>query len=321
MLAEGRLLGLCGTDYEIVEMQGYGWPPPGQNRLVIGHESLGSVLDAPAGSGFARGDLVCGIVRHPDPVPCEPCANGEWDFCRNGRYTERGIKERHGFGSQRWRTEPEFAVRLDPELGDCGVLLEPASVVAKAWEQTERIFARSSWRPTVALVTGAGPIGLLAALLGIQRGLEVHVLDINDVGPKVELVHDLGATFHVGDVGELSIMPDVVIECTGYGPLVFQLPSVVAPNAVICLTGLSSGTRRIPISVDELNKEMVLENTVLFGTVNAARRHFEQAADALARADRGWLAALITKRLPMEDFRDGLRKGPEDVKVVVDLRA
>ncbi|REF35863.1 glucose 1-dehydrogenase [Thermasporomyces composti] len=321
VLVEGRLLGLCGTDYEIVEMQGYGWPPPGQERLVIGHESLGSVLEAPEGSGFAPGDLVCGIVRRPDPVPCEPCANGEWDFCRNGRYTERGIKERHGFGSQRWRIEPEFAVRLDLELGDCGVLVEPASVIAKAWEQTERIFARASWRPKVALVTGAGPIGLLAALFGVQRGLEVHVLDVNDVGAKVGLVRDLGATFHVGDVADLGVMPDVVIECTGYGPLVFQLASVVAPNGVLCLTGLSSGTRRVPISVDQLNKEMVLENTVLFGTVNAARRHYEQAAAALARADRDWLARMITKRLPMEAFREGLRKGADDVKVVVDLRA
>lgn len=319
LLVEGRLLGICGTDVDIVE-QGYGWPPPGRDRVVVGHESLGSVLQAPEGSGFEPGDLVVGIVRRPDPVPCLPCSRGEWDFCRNGRYTERGIKERDGYAAARWRVEPEFAVRLEPELGDCGVLLEPASVLAKAWEQTERIFTRSSWRPEVALVTGAGPIGLFATLLGVQRGLEVHVLDRNDIGPKAQLVADLGATFHTGDVTAIGVAPDVVIECTGHGPLVFELADVVAPNAVICLTGISSGTRTVTIGLDQVNKEMVLENTVLFGSVNASRRNYEQAATALAAADRGWLERLITRRVPMSEFAEALHKRDDDVKVVVDLQ-
>lgn len=318
LLVQGRLLGICGTDVDIVE-NGYGWPPPGAERLLIGHESLGTVLEAPDGSGFEAGDLVVGIVRRPDPVPCEPCAQGEWDFCRNGRYTERGIKELDGYGAQQWRIEPEYAIRLDPELGDCGVLLEPASVLAKAWEQTDRIFTRASWRPRVALITGAGPIGLFAALLAVQRGLQVHVLDRNDTGPKVQLVTDLGATFHTGDIHDLGLTPDVVIECTGHGPLVFELGDIVAPDAVICLTGISSGTRTVTVGLDEVNKAMVLENTVLFGSVNAGRRHYQQAADALAKADLGWLQRMITRRVPMDGFAAALRKNADDVKVVVDL--
>ncbi|MGH3546921.1 MAG: glucose 1-dehydrogenase [Pseudonocardiaceae bacterium] len=318
LLVRGRLLGICGTDVDIVD-NGYGWPPPGRDRLVTGHESLGTVVEAPAGSGFTKGDLVAGIVRRPDPVPCDPCSRGEWDFCRNGRYTERGIKELDGYGAQRWRVEPDFAIRLDPSLGDCGVLLEPASVLAKAWEQTDRIFTRATWRPTVALVTGAGPIGLFAALLGVQRGLQVHVLDRSDAGPKAQLVADLGATFHTGDVTTIGVTPDVVIECTGHGPLVFELAEVVAPDAVICLTGISSGTRTVTIGLDQLNKAMVLENTVLFGSVNASRRHYQQAADALAKADRRWLERLITRRVPMSGFADALHKNDDDVKVVVDL--
>jgi glucose 1-dehydrogenase len=320
LLVQGRLLGICGTDVDIVE-NGYGWPPPGRERLVIGHESLGAVLDAPDGSGFSAGDLVVGVVRRPDPVPCEPCSHGEWDFCRNGRYTERGIKELDGYGAQLWRIEPDFAVRVDPSLGDCGVLLEPASVLAKAWEQTDRIFTRASWRPRVALVTGAGPIGLFAALLGVQRGLEVHVLDRVVSGPKAQLVDDLGASFHTGDVKDIGVTPDVVIECTGHGPLVFELANVVAPDAVICLTGISSGTRTVAVGLDQVNKAMVLENTVLFGSVNAGRRHYQQAADALARADHSWLERLITRRVPMSGFADALHKNDDDVKVVVDLNA
>ncbi|HTE63356.1 MAG TPA: alcohol dehydrogenase catalytic domain-containing protein, partial [Solirubrobacteraceae bacterium] len=109
ILVDGVALGICGTDAEIVRGD-YGEAPPAEQRLVLGHESLGRVVAAPAGSGFAPGDLLVGIVRRPDPVPCASCAAGEWDFCRNGRYTERGIKGLHGFGSERWRIEPEFAV-------------------------------------------------------------------------------------------------------------------------------------------------------------------------------------------------------------------
>lgn len=320
LLVEGRLLGICGTDVDIAGRPGYGWAPPGQQRLLIGHESLGVVLEAPPDTNFQPGDLVVGMVRRPDPVPCGPCSRGEVDFCRNGQYTERGIKERHGFGSERWRVEPEYAVKLDPGLGDCGVLLEPASVLAKAWEQTEHITARTSGRPQVALVTGAGPIGLFAALMAAQRGLDVHVLDLDDCGPKPGLVSDLGATFHTGAVEEIGVGPDVVIECTGHGPLVFALSQAITPGAVICLTGISSGTSAISVNSDEINKEMVLNNTVVFGSVNASRANYEQAAEALAKADRGWLERLITRRVPMTGFVDGLSKHIDDVKVVVDLQ-
>src|SRR5918911_5447100 len=146
VLVESLAVGVCGTDNEITGGL-YGWAPPGRERLILGHESLGRVLEAPAGSGLAPGDLVVGIVRRPDPVPCASCAAGEWDMCRNGRYTERGIKERDGYGSERFRIRPEFAVKVDPALGRLGVLLEPASVVAKAWEHIERIGSRARWVP------------------------------------------------------------------------------------------------------------------------------------------------------------------------------
>ena len=175
LLVSGRLVGVCGTDREIAEGI-YGEPPHGEARLVLGHEGLGEVLEAPVGSGFARGDLVVGIVRRPDPVPCPACAAGQWDMCRNDRFVERGIVRGHGYGSERWRVEPRFAVSLPRALGDLGVLLEPASVLAKAWDQIDRISNRAFFLAGRGLVCGAGPIGLLACLLGVQRGYEMHVV-------------------------------------------------------------------------------------------------------------------------------------------------
>src|SRR5688572_4232209 len=176
LLADGLAMGVCGTDEEIARGQ-YGWPPPGRDRLVLGHESLGRVRQAPPNSGFEAGDLVVGVVRRPDPQPCGACAHGEFDMCRNGRYTERGIKKLDGYGSQQWCVETGYAVRLDTALEPVGMLMEPTTVIAKAWEQVRRIGQRSWFEPKRALVTGAGPIGLLAALLAVQQGLDTHVLD------------------------------------------------------------------------------------------------------------------------------------------------
>jgi len=102
VLVKAVAVGVCGTDVEIVEGK-YGWAPPGKARLVLGHESLGRVLDPGLAVGLNKGDLVAGIVRRPDPVPCANCAVGEWDMCRNGQYTERGIKQIDGFMSEHWR--------------------------------------------------------------------------------------------------------------------------------------------------------------------------------------------------------------------------
>jgi threonine dehydrogenase-like Zn-dependent dehydrogenase len=317
VLVKALALGICGTDREIDEGL-YGWAPPGEQRLILGHESLGHVAEAPPGSGFKKGDLVVGIVRRPDPVPCAACATGEWDMCRNGKYTERGIKERNGYGSEQFRVEPDFLVKLDPKLEMLGVLLEPTSVVAKAWEHIGRIGARAPfWQPKTVLVTGAGPIGLLAALIGVQRDYEVHVLDRAKSGIKPELVRGLGATYHVGDLG--SFEPDIVIECTGADSVIVDAMARVAPDGIVCLAGVSAGGRKIDFDIGAFNRGLVLANDVVFGSVNANRRHYRDGADALAKADPDWLARLITRRVPLERWKEALENRPDDVKVVVDF--
>jgi threonine dehydrogenase-like Zn-dependent dehydrogenase len=319
VLVEGLAVGICGTDVEI-SVDGYGEPPAGHDRLVLFHESLGRVIDAPADSGLAKGDLIAGVVRRPDPVPCEPCGKDQWDFCRNGQFTERGIKAHDGYGSEQWRVPPKFAIKLDPALGKLGVLLEPTSVVAKAWDQVDKISTRSAWTPQHVLVTGAGPIGLLAALIGRQRGLDVTVLDRVTEGPKPGMVRDLGATY-AASLDDVTTPPDVVIEATGIGALVFDVIGRAAPDAIVCLTGISSGTREVGIETDAVNKSMVLSNEVVFGSVNAGLANYAQAADALSKADHGWLGQIITRTVPMAQWPKALQRQPDDIKVVVDLQA
>jgi threonine dehydrogenase-like Zn-dependent dehydrogenase len=316
VLVEAVAVGVCGTDVEIVEGK-YGWAPPGKRRLVLGHESLGRVLDPGPSGALKQGDLVVGIVRRPDPVPCPNCAVGEWDMCRNGQYTERGIKEIDGFMSERWRIEPEYAMKVDPSLGLLGVLLEPTTVVTKAWEQVIAVGQRAFWEPRTVLVTGAGPIGLLAALVGKQHGLEVHVLDRVHSGPKPELVRALGATYHSSHVSAVGFEPDVIIECTGVGQVIADSLKAVGAGGIVCLTGVGSGGRTTGFSTADVAATMVLRNNVIVGSVNANKRHWYKAGQALAAADRSWLARLVTRREPPQEFMRALHRQPDDIKVVI----
>jgi glucose 1-dehydrogenase len=316
VLVQAIAVGVCGTDVEIVEGK-YGWAPQGRARLVLGHESLGRVLDPGPNSGLKAGDLVVGIVRRPDPAPCPNCAVGEWDMCRNGQYTERGIKQIDGFMSEHWRIEPEYAMRVDRSLGLLGVLLEPTTVVAKAWEQVKAVGQRAFWEPRTVLVTGAGPIGLLAALGGKLGGLEVHVLDRVESGAKPDLVRALGATYHSGSVADIGFEPDVVVECTGVAQVIAESIQQVGAGGIVCLTGVGSGGRTTGFSTADVAATMVLRNNVIVGSVNANKRHWYKAAQMLARADRAWLARLITRCEPPAAFTRALDRQPDDIKVVV----
>jgi glucose 1-dehydrogenase len=321
VLVETQAIGICGTDVEIIE-GGYGWAPPGQEHLILGHESLGRVAQAPPGTGFAAGDLVVGIVRRPDPAPCPACAAGDWDMCTNGQYTERGIKARHGYACERYRSYPEYLVAVDPALGIRGVLLEPATVVAKAWDHIEKIGRRSTWAPEAALITGAGPIGLLAALLSAQRGYRTYVLDLATEGRKPEMVRRLGATYvQHGELADAAGEVDIVIECTGHIQMLLEAGPQRVRHRIICLTGVSTAGSEFTVDPGLLNRNMVLQNSVLFGSVNANRQHYELAASALATADPDWLDGLITRRVPLPQWADAYARRPDDIKTVLEFSA
>lgn len=318
VLVRSLAVGICGTDADILSGE-YGWPPPGRSRLVIGHECVGRVEKSQG--GFEADEYVVPIVRRPDPIPCPSCAAGEWDMCRNGEYTEHGIKALDGFCADQLRIRPDFLVRVPASLGRLAVLIEPASVLAKAWEHIERIGKRAHWEPRRVLVTGAGPIGLLATLFARQRGFDVWVYDRVPDGAKPALARSAGANYAHGNLDELlrSEPPDIVLECTGADAVVLEVIKFNAPGAVTCLVGVSAAGRKIPVDVGSLNRALVLENDVIFGSVNANRRHYEQAVTALGNADANWLERFITRRVPLADWQSALRGEADDVKVVIDL--
>src|SRR6185503_2303848 len=151
-------------------------------------------------------------------------------------------------------------------------------------------------------------------MMGMQRGLEVHVMDRNASGLKPELVRALGAHYHRKFP---AFEADLVIECTGSPAVIAQAVGGIAPGGIVCLTGLGGARHAASFDVATLNQSLVLENRVVFGTVNANLRHYHAAADALARAERGWLERVITRKVGLDDWHQAYEKRPNDVKTVL----
>ena len=203
-------------------------------------------------------------------------------MCRNGQYTERGIKEIHGFMSERWRIEPEYAIKVDSSLGLLGVLLEPMTVVLKAMEQVMAVGRRTFWEPKTVLVTGAGPIGLLAALGTSLGGMEIHVLDRMESGAKPDssapsarrTTPAASATLASSRTSSSSARA-----CRSDRGLVRK----IGAGGVVCLTGVGGGGLSGYLPVGENAAKLVLKNNVIVGSVNANKRHWYRASQALRR--------------------------------------
>jgi glucose 1-dehydrogenase len=326
-------IGICGTDKELCAFK-YGTPPAGSDHLVIGHESLGEVVEV--GSGVSRvkaGDLVVTMVRRPCAHDdCLACRNDRQDFCYTGDYTERGIKERDGFMAEYVIDDERYMNVVPRALRDVGVLVEPLTIAEKALAQVaqvqRRLPAAASRRR--ALVLGAGPVGLLGAMALLVDGYDVSVYSRGGAdSPRGRLVAELGATFveaesvAVGDLPKRIGGIDLVYEATGVSPLAFEALAVLGTNGIFVLTGVPG--RRAPVTVDTdlLMRNLVLKNQVVIGSVNASRADFEAAIADLAVFRERWpraLAALLTGRFPIEAYAGQLLAAPADaIKNVIAL--
>ncbi|WP_306536650.1 glucose 1-dehydrogenase [Geobacter sp.] len=326
-------VGICGTDLEIDRAE-YGQAPPGEEYLILCHENFGQVESVGANvKGVAPGDHVVAMVRRPDD--CPNCCAGEQDMCIAGNYMERGIKGRHGFLSEYYVESPEYLIPIPPDLREVGVLLEPLTVVEKgirhAWAAQGRMKA---WSPKRALVLGAGPIGMMAAVVLRLRGLETIVY-ARDTSPVIsERVAAIGARYipqldekgeminHIGELPKQCGAFDFILEATGAEQVALSAMRIIGLNGILCLTSVTGSEKPMEICAGCLNLELVLGNRSVFGSVNANRADFEQGVRDLAAARErwpGWLEGVITRRVPIDRFRESFERQPGDLKVVVEL--
>jgi threonine dehydrogenase-like Zn-dependent dehydrogenase len=304
---EGVLLrvlevGVCGTDREISEGL-FGVPPAGTEWLVLGHESL--ALVERDGHGFAKGDLVCGTVRR-SCGHCLACGEGAPDSCLTGDYSERGITKLDGFARELVLEDPSQLIPIPRSLGRLGVLAEPASICARGIRHALTIGGRQPWAPGRALVTGAGAIGLLATMLLRLEGLDVWTASLE---PANRIAEALGAHYvAIGD-GELRELGpfDVVVEAAGDAQLMADALGLLGRSGVACLLGIDGRERAVEIEGKVIGVDAVLENRVLFGSVNAHRQDWLAGVEALAAAKLrfpGALEQLVALRVPLDRFEE-----------------
>jgi threonine dehydrogenase-like Zn-dependent dehydrogenase len=318
--------GICGTDVEIHDGL-YGEAPPGAGFLILGHENLGLVESSPPAAHVQPGDLVVATCRRPCPERCPPCASGHHDMCVTNHFLERGIRGLHGFMSERYSESPAYLVKLPRDLRAFAVLLEPMAVVEKGIDHAYRIQERLAWEPRTAAVLGAGAVGILAAVALRLRGLEVTVAALEPEGSfRNQLLREAGiryvstASVPLADLPRRTGRLDIVFEATGATAVVFPAMRMLGPDGVCILSSVTGGSESVEVDVATWNREMVLGNRVVIGTVNADRGHFEAGARNLEITEArlsGWLGRLITRRLPFTDVAKALVRRPEDIKTVL----
>jgi threonine dehydrogenase-like Zn-dependent dehydrogenase len=330
VLVKVARVGICGTDAEL-KTGDYGEAPAGSNHLVIGHESFGQVAQIGAEvKGIAVGDYVVASVRRPCPHDrCLPCRSGENDMCITGDYTERGIKGQHGYLSEYYGERREWLTVIPPGIARTGIFLEPMSVVEKALRQTKKIQQRLHWKFQSAVVLGGGTIGLLATMLLRLEGIDTYVLDHSEAGGfKAQLIAQIGA-HHVdtrekslADVADTVGPADLIIEATGYAPLVPEASGLLALDGVMCLLGVSGGNHQVSMDAGEFNNSLVLGNRLIFGSVNANVVDFQSGAQDIQDIIQRWpgaLESMITRRVSMAEFERAFDRGPDDIKSVIEM--
>jgi threonine dehydrogenase-like Zn-dependent dehydrogenase len=295
-------VGVCGTDREISEGH-FGAPPEGRDLLVLGHEMLGVIEQD--GDGFTAGDLVTSIVRR-SCGHCVACAENAPDSCLTGDYVERGITRLDGFARERLREDPRQLIGIPASLGRLGVLAEPTSVCARALRHTQDIGGRQPWQLETALVIGGGAVGTLMTLLLRLEGIAVTVASLERENDRITA---LGARYACSDGLDLKELGrfDLVVEAAGDAQLMADTPGLLSRNGVACLLGIDGREQRVSVDGPTLGVDMLLGNRVLFGSVNAQRRDWLAAVDALDRAQAPWrdvLESFISLRVPLDRFAE-----------------
>jgi threonine dehydrogenase-like Zn-dependent dehydrogenase len=333
-------VGVCGTDREIVSFQ-YGTPPDGFEYLVLGHESLSEVVEVGSQVSKVRpGDLVVMTVRRPCANPsCIACREGRQDFCYTGEYTERGIKRQHGFMTELVVEEERYLNVAPPALRDVAVLVEPLTIAEKSLEQLSMIQQRLPWacsgdsgrgpaRRCRAVVLGAGPVGLLGAMALRLSGFDVTVYsrspkhaETNDVASAIGAAYVAAETHSVEEMAAAVGPIDVVYEAVGASGVAFEVIRHLGPNGVFIFTGVPGRKGPIEVDTDDIMRDVVLNNQVIVGSVNAPPRAFQAAIAHLGAFIERWpdaIRSIITARFPIERALEPL-SSPGGIKNVIEV--
>ena len=333
-------VGICGTDREEAQ-GGRADAPEGESELVIGHEMFGRVVEI--GSAVRRvkpGDYAVFTVRR-GCGKCMPCLMNRSDMCQTGGYHERGIKGLNGYQTEFAVDKEQYVVRIPDALEKVGVLCEPLSVAEKAIDEAVRLQtarlpdagATPNWlHDRRCLVAGLGPIGLLGALVLRLRGAIVFGLDVVDASSiRPQWLNHIGGTYLDGrqvqadKVDDQIGAVDLIFESTGVAALEFNLLDALAPNGLYVLTGIPGGDRPLEISGSHLIRQLVLENQLMVGSVNAARDHFQMAVDDLEMASSLWgdhVEKLVTHHFAYTDYEAAFNQPLQDaIKIAIDWPA
>jgi threonine dehydrogenase-like Zn-dependent dehydrogenase len=332
-------VGVCGTDREIISFH-YGTPPEGYEYLIIGHESLSEVVEmGPGVSKVKPGDLVVMTVRRPCPDPgCIACRKGRQDFCYTGGFTERGIKQQHGFMTEFVVEEEGYLNVVPSELRDVAVLVEPLTIAEKSLEQLWMVQQRLPWISAAgpdqppgaghrAIVLGAGPVGLLGAMALRIAGFEVTVYsrsrthdEKNDIVSAIDARYIAAETHTSEEMAEITGPIDVVYEAVGASAVAFEVIKHLGPNGVFIFTGVPGRKGPIEVDTDYIMQDVVLCNQVILGSVNAPPHCFQAAIRDLGTFVQEWPAAvraLITARYPLDRALEPLANDAGGIKNVV----
>ncbi|MHB8520570.1 MAG: glucose 1-dehydrogenase [Limisphaerales bacterium] len=335
-------VGVCGTDREICTFV-YGSPPANYDYLVLGHEAVGEVVEVGSGvSRFKPGDLVVPSVRRPCRHDhCAGCRSDRQDFCFTGDFTERGIKMTHGFMTEYFVEEERHLNAVPPALRDVAVLVEPLTVAEKAlaqvWQVQERL---PLWAPPAdpnvergrgrnAVVLGAGPVGILGAMMLAANGFKTYVYSRSlPPNPKAQLVESFGVPY----ISALTVSPeqlaerigniDLVYEAVGIASIAFNVLKVLGTNGAFVFTGIPVPNAAIGVEADLIMRNLVLKNQMVFGTVNADRTAFEAAIRDLGVFQQRWphaLQSVVTGRYPLDAYDDLLLGKQRGIKNVITI--
>jgi glucose 1-dehydrogenase len=323
-------LGICGTDREILHSANP-WTPPGDDFLVLGHESLARIEAVGSGvSEYQIGDLVVPAVRR-----AKPGQTRRLDYLPLGAFTERGIWSEHGFSQPLWLDRPEHLYRVPAGIEDLAVFAEPLAVAEKGVNEAHTLqrarLGDDAWRalPPRVLVTGMGPIGFAAVLAAIARNWPVTMYGRDEEESyRANLARAFGATYMPAE--KMTWEPDdnerdgfdLVLECTGSDEIMLAASQSLRSCGIMVWLGSTRLPGPRSHNVEKLMRDGLIRNQLHIGTVNAAPRDFHDALAHLSQLKRTHareLASLITARVKLVDsLWHYEHRQPQGIKTVIE---